>query len=310
MRRRRLPSLNALRAFEAAGRLGRMKLAAEELAVTHGAVSRKVRELEETLRVKLFEGPKNRLVLTESGRALLETLTMAFDAIEMAISSLVKEREEVLDVSCLGTLMMRWLIPRLYAFHDAYPTTDVRLSASDRPADFSRERYDVAIRIDDHPLPEDAEITQLFPDMIGPVLSPALVGRFSIKSPSDLKRVPLLRTRTRPWSWQVWTERGGVRLDAIAGREFEHFYFMLEAAASGLGACVASWPLVMDDISAGRLIAPFGFIPSGYNYVALRQRHRNRKAERFCEWLTTQAKETPPPPSERAAKSGQNIKAI
>jgi LysR family glycine cleavage system transcriptional activator len=295
MSRRRLPSLNALRAFEAAGRLGRMTRAAEELAVTHGAVSRQVRDLEESLGVRLFAGPKNRLELTNEGRALLDGLTPAFDQIEAAVAAVRDESEGVLDVSCLGTFTMRWLIPRLFDFQERHPEIEVRLGAGDRPVDFGRERFEVAIRVTDHPLPDAAEVTPLFDEAVGPVLAPTLARR--VRAPADLADVPLLATRTRPGAWEDWRSRTGVDLPAATGRAFEHFYFMLEAATAGLGACVAPWPLVADDVAAGRLVAPFGFRPSGLAYVALRRRRRNRKAELFCAWLADAARASPRPPT-------------
>jgi DNA-binding transcriptional LysR family regulator len=293
MRRPRLPSLNALRAFEAAGRLGKMTLAAEELGVTHGAVSRQVRELEEGLGLRLFAGPKSGLFLTEAGRALLAGLTPAFEQIGAAVASVSDESEGTLDVSCLATFTMRWLIPRLYTFQADHPGIEVRLSASDAPIDFTRERYEVAIRVDDHPLPEEAETTPLFPEFIGVVLAPGLAARERLLRPEDLARVAGLRTRTRPSAWAAWARRMDLAPAVpLIGREFEHFYFMLEAATAGLGACVAPWPLVMDDVRAGRLVAPFGFVPSGLTYVAVRRRRRNQRAERFCAWLAAQAGET------------------
>lgn len=118
---RRLPSLNALRAFEAAGRHGRMSQAADELNVTHSAVSRQVQLLEEALGVSLFEGPRNALRLTEAGRTLVPGLTGAFDQIDTAVRLVADTEDGPLDVSCLGTFTMRWLIPRLHRFQVEYP---------------------------------------------------------------------------------------------------------------------------------------------------------------------------------------------
>jgi LysR family glycine cleavage system transcriptional activator len=301
MTRRRLPSLNALRAFEAAARHGRMTRAAEELAVTHGAVSRQVRHLEQVLGVALFEGPKNRLALTEAGRALLPYLTEGFDRIESGIRAVADEADGTLDVSCLGTFTMRWLIPRLDRFHAAHPGIEVRLSASDAPVDFARGRYDVAIRVSDHAFPESAIVTELFAEHVGPVLAPALAQRLALREPRDLAAAPLLHTRTRPNAWRDWAMRVGWQQPDLQGRAFEHFYFMLEAATAGLGAALAPWPLVIDDIGAGRLVAPFGFVPSGLSYVAVRRARRSRKAEAFCVWAEREGRATPAPPDAGAA---------
>ncbi|AWM86082.1 LysR substrate-binding domain-containing protein [Microvirga sp. 17 mud 1-3] len=295
MAQRRLPSLNALVAFEAAARLGRMTLAAEELSVTHGAISRQVRHLETVLGIRLFEGPKNALRLTEAGRTLLSHLTTGFDHIETGIRAVADEEEGALDVSCTGTFSMRWLIPRLYRFQELYPGIEVRLSASHAPVDFTRHRYEVAIRLTEHLLPPEAPSTTLFAESVGPVLSPALAARLHLAEPRDLAQAPLLHTVTRPYAWSDWIDRAASSAFALAGTEYEHFYYMLEAAVGGLGVGIAPWQLVIDDIRAGRLVAPFGFVGSGMDYVAVRRPRRSRKAQAFCTWLAQEAGKTPLP---------------
>ncbi|OAB55194.1 LysR family transcriptional regulator [Phormidium willei BDU 130791] len=315
--RRRLPPLTALRAFEAAGRLGRMTLAAEELHVTHSAVSRQVRHLEAALGVTLFEGPKTALRLSEAGRRLLPGLTAAFDGLESAVRQVADTEQGPLDVSCLGTLTLRWLIPRLHRFQAASPGIEVRLTSSDAPVDFARDGCDVAIRVGRAPWPEEVEVTPLFPETFGPVMAPRWQqdpggppeGRAPKtplpKTPSPAvclpEELPRLRTRTRPEAWSAWAARAGSQAASEAapetGAAYEHFYFLLEAVTAGLGACVAPWVLVADDLRAGRLVAPFGFIDSGLTYVALRRRRRHRKAARFVAWLEAEARATPQPRS-------------
>ncbi|MDM9621289.1 LysR family transcriptional regulator [Rhizobium sp. S96] len=282
---RRIPSLNALRAFEAAGRHGRMTLAAEELNVTHSAVSRQIQHLEDVLGVPLFEGPKNRLRLTDAGSTLLTGLVAAFDQIDLSVRAVADTEDGPLDVSCPGTFTMRWLIPRLYRFQAEYPNIDVRLTASSRPVDFSRDGFDVAIRVGVAPWPDGAEVIGLFPEQTGPVLSPLLRDVVS----SRFGGMSLLHTRTRLRAWDDWLARSGIAVDGGARVEYEHFYFMLEAAGAGLGVCVAPWPYVTDDIRNGRLVAPLGFIESGHEYVALRRARRNRKSNLFCDWLREEA---------------------
>lgn len=282
---RHIPSLNALRAFEAAGRLGRMTLAANELNVTHSAISRQVQNLEDVLGVPLFEGPKNRLRLTEAGVTLLAGLGTAFDQIDASVRSVADTDEGPLDVSCPGTFTMRWLIPRLYRFQTDYPNIDVRLTASSKPVDFERDGFDVAIRVGDPPWPAGADVIALFPEQIGPVLAAApAAGQVE-----SLHGFPELHTRTRPSAWPDWQARSGRSIAAGPRVDYEHFYFMLEAARAGLGVCAAPWPYVADDIKAHRLVAPFGFIDSGHSYVALRRSRRNRKASLFCDWLQAEA---------------------
>jgi len=282
---RRLPSLNALRAFEAAGRHGRMTLAAAELNVSHSAVSRQVQHLEQLLGVALFEGPKNRLALTEAGARLLAGLTTAFDQLQVAVEAVADTAHGTLDVSCPGTFTMRWLIPRLYRFRDAYPEIEVRLSASSQPVDFQRDGFDVAIRAGKSPWPVGAEVIELFGERTGPVLAPAIAR----PGATDFTGLTLLHSRTRRHAWRAWAERAGAAIDDSGGIEYEHFYFMLEAASSGLGVCIAPWPLVAADVKAGRLAAPHGFLDSGQSYVALRRSRQHRKSKLFCDWLRVEA---------------------
>jgi LysR family glycine cleavage system transcriptional activator len=290
---RKLPSLNALRAFEAAARLGRMTIAAEELSVTHGAISRQIKALEAQLGRKLFEGPKNRLVLTEAGKILLPVLTSAFEQIGRGVQEAAEIDAGVIDVSCVGTLTMRWLIPRLHRFKAQQPAIDIRLSADDGPVDFMRQSFDVAIRVGRDGWPADAILVPLFAEQIGPVMSPRLLS--GVKPHDELLRLPKLHTRTRVWAWSDWCARSHKSGVAMDGQYYEHFYFGLEAATAGLGIAIAPWQLVVDDMTAGRLVAPFGFIDSGQTYVALRRDRRDKPAEAFVAWLADEAAAMPVP---------------
>ncbi len=159
----RRPSLIGLRAFEAAARHGRMSAAAEELCVTHGAISRSIRHLEEELAVVLFSGPRNDLKLTEAGMALAAKIGPAFRQLDAAVAPVLAHDSGVIRVSCLSTFAMKWLIPRLNAFQETAPEIEVRLSVADSPIDFDRELYDVAIRITDHELPVETRVDELVP---------------------------------------------------------------------------------------------------------------------------------------------------
>lgn len=291
---RRLPSLNALRAFEAAARHGKMILAADELHVTHSAVSRQVKQLEAWLGEPLFEGPKHALRLTSAGQRLLPVLSSVFDQVDLALREIADDSEGPLDVSCLGTFTMRWLIPRLPRFQAAHPEITVRLTSSDAPIDFSRDSCNLAIRIGSG-WPQGMEVVPLFEERFGPVLAPRLLAA----DPRDLNGIPRLHSRTRPEGWHDWIGLSGVSPTTPSELDYEHFYFMLEAATSGLGVCIAPWPHVADDVRAGRLAAPYGFIPSGQRYAALHRPRPRRRVERFCAWLREEAEsftsEMPPP---------------
>ncbi|MFM8900781.1 MAG: LysR substrate-binding domain-containing protein [Burkholderiales bacterium] len=311
---RRLPSLNALRTFEATARLGRMTAAADELCVTHGAVSRQVRALQEELGVALFEGPKHALQLTPAGQTLLPILTQAFDQIAAAVAVVSSSTEHVLNVSCLSTFTMRWLIPRLHLFHETHPGIDVRLSTTSHAVQIERERYDVVINVD-QPEPSGAPavtsvaasaVTQhstctlLFDEWLGPVLSPELMGKLARGGRHHrlalLRQCPRLQTRTRPRAWQEWAAACRAKLPAAPQQEFAHYTYTLEAALGGLGLCVAPWHLVAADVASGRLIAPLGFVSSGLQYTA-RCRADHTQAALFCQWLQQEAEHMPAAPS-------------
>jgi DNA-binding transcriptional LysR family regulator len=137
-------------------------------------------------------------------------------------------------VSCLATFIMRWLIPRLYTFGSAHPGIEVRLFASHAPVRFADEGIDVAIRIGKPPWPRRISAHRMFPGEIGPVLAPALKARHRLARPSNLRRLALLRTDTRPQAWSEWLRLTGRRdIAAADGPRYEHTYFLLEAAASG-----------------------------------------------------------------------------
>ncbi|MCG8544322.1 MAG: LysR substrate-binding domain-containing protein, partial [Alphaproteobacteria bacterium] len=286
---RSLPPLTSLRAFEAAARHGRITDAAAELRVTHGAVSRQVKQLERHLGVALFRRQGSGVALTDTGARLLPVLTSAFDLMESGVAQATQHDEPGLTVSCLGTFMMRWLIPRLFDFRAAHPEVEVRLSAADSTVDFDRDEADLAIRTGRAPWPTGSVAIPFIREKVGPVLSPELQAQLALRAPEDLSRAVLLHTETRRSAWPDWLTRTGCRgLDASAGEHFEHFYFMLQAAASGLGVAIGPRPLVQDDIEAGRLVAPFGFVDSGQSYAMLRPLAGKAQTMFFETWLIAQ----------------------
>ncbi|MBB6211108.1 LysR substrate-binding domain-containing protein [Novispirillum itersonii] len=304
MKHRRPLPVAALRAFEAAARHGRLTAAAEELAVTHGAVSRHVSHLEALLGTDLFEGPRNRPRLTAEGRVFGTALTAAFDQIEDAIRIIAKGDDTLLDVACLSTFAMRWLIPRLHGFSTLHPRYDVRLATDDRSP---RQAVDARITV----LPPGTAVpegcTPLFDEQLGVVLAPGLAAAAS--GPA-LWALPRLESRTRPQVWQEWFRL----LDAAdtpamaATRMFDHLHLTLEAALTGLGVAVAPWHLVAADVRAGRLVAPLGFRPSGYRYAVQTDRPSRPKVRHFIGWLRDQAAadDGPPPTAASASPAGSS----
>ncbi|MDB5494606.1 MAG: hypothetical protein JWP86_1943 [Phenylobacterium sp.] len=293
-KRRHLP-LTALRAFEAFARLGRMSLAADELCVTHGAVSRQVRGLERLCGARLTHGPRNNLRLTDAGERLARSLGATFDEIERSFDDVRAAADREIHVSCVGTLAMKWLIPRLSGFHARHPELSIRVTEAYRPVDFAREPFDAAIRLEETASVEGGTVIPLFDNFAGPVLSPALRAGVTLH---DLAALPRLDTRSHPQAWAEWAAQSGVLLpEAAEHREYEHIFYTLEAVAAGLGVGIIPWIYVAADIAAGRLVAPFGFIrtPNRFQLI-LPEATPKRGLARFRDWLLEEAATAPPPP--------------
>jgi LysR family transcriptional regulator, glycine cleavage system transcriptional activator len=286
--RRRLPPLKTLPAFEIAADRLSFTEAAGELHLTHGAVSRQIKALESQLGVPLFRRRNRRIELTQAGVAFLPSVRQALSLLETSTAEIATSpREGALVVSCLATFMMRWLIPRLYSFNATHRKIQVRLFASHMPVNFARDGIDVAIRLGRTAWPRNVIAAPFLADRLGPVCAPALLkGRKRLR-PSDLRRHRLLHAETRAEAWSDWGHARGTTIDLGNSQGFEHTYFMLEAAASGLGIGIASHALVEHDLQSGRLVAPFGFAPSGRFYCVLhaRQAADNPKIAAFRSWI-------------------------
>lgn len=308
---RHLPPLKTLPSFEVAARHLSFSAAAAELHLTHGAISRQMKSLEAHLGVRLFRRFGRGLELTAAGAALLPAVCTALDVVEGGARQVSGAgRSGALVVSCLPTFLMRWLIPRLYDFKARHPGIDVRLSASSAPVAFERDGVDVAIRLGvGAPWPKGIEALPFLEEEIGPVCSPALLSRRKLKEPVDLAHHALLHTDTRPEAWADWAARrgaDGLAVEPSAGTRFEHFYFMLEAAVSGLGVAMAPRPLVAEDLKLGRLVAPFGFVPSGrlYHLVYPAESADSSKVQTFRAWITRVAALPVLPPSRKRRGGG------
>ena len=268
---RRLPPLNAIRAFEAAARHASFKRAASELNVTHGAISHQVSLLENWLKLPLFRRLNRQVVLTEEGRALLSDVTPALDRISLAVAALARERHAVIiTINAPPTFTMRWLIPRLPGFLQMHPGIEVRLSASIAPVDFSGNNYDIAIRRGAE-TPAGLHDHVFLKEMLLPVCSPALIARGPLTAPADLSQHVLIHTGTSPTIWPEWLETVHVRGLRTAGSlRFDELFFSLEAAANGLGIAIAPAALVAEDVAAGRLVFPFATpFRQGHDYRIL-----------------------------------------
>jgi DNA-binding transcriptional LysR family regulator len=289
-KRSQLP-LTALRAFEAFARLGKMSLAADELCVTHGAVSRQVRSLEQTVGVKLTQGPRNGLKLTDAGERMARSLGRTFDELEKVFVDVRAAGDRELHISCVGTLAMKWLIPRLPGFHNQRPELSIRVTEAYGPVDFAREPFDAAIRLTDRA--DGGAATPFLDNFHGPVMAPALVG-----GGVDLACLPRLHTRPHRQAWDEWSRGLQVALpEPPENREYDHLFYMLEAAVAGLGVGLSPWIYVANDIAAGRLVAPFGFTPTPAKFhLVIPDAPPKRGLAAFRAWLIEEAAKAPPPP--------------
>lgn len=287
---RDLPPLNALRAFEAVARLDSVNRAAGELHVTHGAVSRQLRILEGALGTALFVRQGRGLALTPAGRQLQEAAEAAFDPLRTRWAELRRRQDQApLVLGCPGSVLARWMIPRLERLAGERPGLKLHLSASESAPDAQLTGLDAALLIADGPWPPGWQVHELAPERIGPVISPRHPAFERLRSAEHeaLTSMPLLHTKSRPQAWSEWALRAGVdgaRLQMGTG--FDHLYYLLEAAVAGLGVAIAPEPLVAEDLASGRLAAPWGFVETDARWVLCAPRGReNRNIASLAEWL-------------------------
>jgi LysR family glycine cleavage system transcriptional activator len=276
-------SLNSLRTFEATARHKSMTSAAHELLVTPGAVSRQISELQAVLSFDLFEGPPNARQTSLEGTHLAQTLTKALDEIDATLRRLDPARDRLLDVACISTSAVRWLIPRLYRFREIHPEIDLRLSTDPRRPDKNVNRLDVSIMVLKPNEPLEKFDTVLFPETLGPVLRPSSIETADIVAVEDLFQLLHVTTKTRPDVWRDW--EASLEDQSIAS-EFDHLSIAIEAALNGLEYCISPQHLVEADIANGRLVAPFGFKPSGFTYIMRPHGRRKAKVDAFVSWLS------------------------
>jgi DNA-binding transcriptional LysR family regulator len=291
-KRSQLP-LTALRAFEAFARLGKMSLAADELCVTHGAVSRQVRSLEALCGVKLTQGPRNALKLTDAGERMARSLGRTFDELEQSFLEVRAAADRELHISCVGTLAMKWLIPRLSNFHARHPALSIRVTEAYGQVDFTREPFDAAIRLAETVTGEGLSSVAFLDNFHGPIVAPQLA-----EGGLDLARTPRLYTRSHRQAWDEWSAHSGIPVPPEPeSREYEHLFYLQEAAVAGLGVGISPWIYVANDIAAGRLVAPFGFTPTPARFhLILPGSPPKRGLKAFREWLIEEAATAPAPP--------------
>jgi LysR family transcriptional regulator, glycine cleavage system transcriptional activator len=298
---RRLPPLNALRAFEAAARHLSFTRAASELNVTQAAISHQIKTLEDHLRTPLFRRLNRALMLTSAGQSLFPAVRDALDGLAEAAARLrAREAGGTLTVSTLPSFAVKWLVPRMSRFQDRHPGIDLRISAKEYLVDFARDDIDVAIRFGRGNWPAVHAEWMLNEDLL-PVCSPALLP--DLRSPAGLQNATLLHEEMLPLrsfpTWENWLAAAGVEgLDASRGPRFSHTHLMLQAAIDGRGVALGQALIVSDDLAAGRLVAPFQFrLPTGFGYfIVCPQAAVDRpKVKAFREWVLAELRQARDP---------------
>jgi LysR family glycine cleavage system transcriptional activator len=292
--RPRLP-LTALRVFEAAARHESFLRAAEELAITPGAVSRQIKALEADLAVRLFERFNRAVRLTETGQRLAVGVRQGITLMEAAVEEVRNPRQAVLAVTAMHSFAARWLVPRLHLFNERHPDIQVLVAASDNTVDLVRDRYDVAIRFGLGPYPGLAA-SKLMSLFSFPVCTPALARDTPIRTAHDLARVPLIGdvnlVQDEP-GWDAWFELAGApEVKWVGGQLFSNTYLAIEAALAGRGVALVEDALVKDEIAAGRLVKPFEVeLMSPYSQwiLTLPEKADRPDIRRFRTWLLAQA---------------------
>lgn len=293
-----LPPLTALRAFEATVRLGSLTAAAAELHVTHGAVSRQIHALEAALGQPLLVKSGRHLQPTAAGRRLQDSATLAFDRLRQAWAELQpRAADGPLVLGCPGSVLARWMIPRLDALARDLPEITLHLAAVEGGVDPALPGLDALLVLGQAPWPADWEVHRLAGERIGPVFAPQApdAAWLAASPPAALQGRPLLHTTSRPQAWPAWWAAQGLPAGSLVpGQGFTHLYYLLEAARSGLGVAIAPEELVRGDLADGRLLAPWGFVPTGGHWAlcAHRRRHDPRLA-RLAGWLRGQLEEMP-----------------
>ena len=289
---RMLPPLETFRFFEAAARHLNFTHAAKEMHVTHGAVSQRIKRLQEHLGTRLFRRSGRGLVLTGEGRRLLERVRAAISEITEGVEAIrPSDADRTLTISTVPCLAAYWLLPRLADFNQHHPHIKVNIRATLSLADFARDGIDMAVRFGPGTWPGLKSI-KLRDEQLVPVCSPALLGGRLPRVPRDLLKAPLLHDERQPWS--IWFEAVGLDYrDAGQGPRYSDENLLIPAVLGGLGVALARASLVEADLASGRLVRLFSrSVPTRYSYFIVYPPRAEsfEKIQVFQEWLFEQVR--------------------
>jgi LysR family glycine cleavage system transcriptional activator len=291
---RRLPSLNALRAFEAAARHESFTDAADELFVTHAAVSRHIRDLEEWLGVELFRRTGRGVALTEAGERYGRDLTPLFDGLaESTRRVMAQGSTRRLAVTVEPGFASRWLVPRLGRFSAANPDIELAVDPDPKVVTFHEGEFEIGIRSGVGPWP-DIDSTLIAPFIIFPVCAPALIAGRTLTSINDLAGFTLLHTYSREWWSDLLREAKAEGVDPWRGPMFQN-HLAIEAAEAGQGFALGDQVVCTDALAEGWLVKPFAVEikePGGYHLVRRKGTRESAPSRAFREWLTAEMGDT------------------
>ncbi len=300
---RPLPPLNALRAFESAGRHLSFTKAAAELNVTPAAIGHQVKALEELLGVPLFRRLTRALRLTDAGQAALPTLGQGFDKLAQGVEQMRAHSESgVLTISVSPSFGAMWLVPRLEHFRIRHPDIEIRIDGTDRRVDLARDDADVALRYGPGGY-KGVRVDWLFGQVNTPVCSPALLrGAHALRRPDDLRHHTLLHVdwKDAEASWRMWLLAAGLHdIDPTRGPRFSMENMAVQAALDGHGVALIGDMLVADELAAGRLVRPFDpslSTPLSFSYYLLSANDsaEQPKVAAFRDWLLEAARASRP----------------
>jgi len=262
-----------------------MSSAADELSVTHGAVSRHIRSLEDMLGVVLLQRGPHSTDPTPDGVRLADDLSKAFSLIQ---ASLEQFKAGPLTLSCSASIMMYWLLPRIATFKERWPDVKLQFDMNYDQVDFVRDKIGVAIRNSAIEPPKEVELRELMVEQVGPVCSPGYMMSRQLRGVHDLPNAHLMVSKTRVGAWSDWMAAYGYSGEPLTAHDsFEHFYLLIQAAVCGLGVAVVPRMLVLGDLQSGKLVAPLGFVPGPRRTVLWIAPHlRNRQDLRaLTAWL-------------------------
>ncbi|KAF1048025.1 MAG: Glycine cleavage system transcriptional activator [Herbaspirillum frisingense] len=280
--------LNAIRAFLAAARHQSFTLAAQELNVTHGAISRQIKNLEDYLGMPLFERRIRQVLLTERGRQFFEEASPALEMLAGAARRVMRDAPtRPVMINVRPSFAVRWLIPHLSDFVERYPGIEPQVVTSTSTVSKAPGPFDIAIRRDETNWPETLKVQRFMEDELLLVASPALLKNTPLPDVRAIAQHTLLLSRSRRNDWEEWRKLAGLKRSRVQPMlHFDHVHFVLQAVVDGLGLALSPVSLADNDLRSGRLVCPLPELrlPLAPYYLGISPQ-AGAEAQLFAKWL-------------------------